>query len=269
MGDNYVEFCNRRQGAACETDRITRGRFLFKIREIAVFRKFSLRDKRALDLWVFAYGSLMWRPGFRYEEATHALLEGARRALCLYSVVHRGVPSAPGLVFGLDKGGRCEGMVYRVAKERALDTQLYLQRRENVTNTYHATMRPVTLLDGSARGVNALCFIVDRRNSQYAGRIPLEAQAWLVRRSAGKSGANIDYVVNTMLHLRELGVHDPDLERLMSMLGHELMKARLLTDNGGRLAFNGRRSVTDFARPIAARQPVIDPPLNAASATAI
>jgi cation transport protein ChaC len=182
-----------------------------------------------LDLWVFAYGSLMWRPGFRYEESTHALLEGAHRALCLYSVVYRGVPKAPGLVFGLDKGGKCEGMAFRVAKQRALNTRLYLQRRENVTNTYHASVQQVKLLDGSARHVGALCFVVDRRNPQYAGRIPLEMQARLVRRSAGKSGANIDYVVNTMLHLRELGVHDAELERLMAMLGHGLMKARRLS----------------------------------------
>ena len=74
-----------------------------------------------MDLWVFAYGSLMWRPNFQYEEAAHALLEGAHRALCIYSVVHRGVPSAPGLVLGLDKGGRCEGHGVpraRAARER-------------------------------------------------------------------------------------------------------------------------------------------------------
>ena len=182
-----------------------------------------------MDLWVFAYGSLMWRPGFRYEEASHALIEGAHRGLCLYSVVHRGVPTAPGLVFGLDKGGKCEGMAFRVAKRHALCTRIYLQRRENVTNTYHATMRPVKLLDGSARNVDALCFMVDRRNPQYAGRVPLEVQAWIVRRSSGASGRNVDYVVNTMLHLRELGVHDADLERLMAMLGHGLMKARCLS----------------------------------------
>ena len=178
-----------------------------------------------MDLWVFAYGSLMWRPGFRYEESFHARLEGAHRALCVYSIVHRGVPAAPGLVFGLDKGGMCEGLVFRVPKRWAGDTRAYLKRRENITNTYHATMRPVKLLDGSHRSINALCFIVDRRNPQYSGRVPLDKQAWLVRRSAGKSGANIDYVVNTMLHLRELGVYDPELERLMAMLGHGMMKA--------------------------------------------
>ncbi len=187
-----------------------------------------------MDLWVFAYGSLMWRPGFVYEEASHALLEGGHRALCIYSVVHRGAKSAPGLVFGLDKGGQCEGMAFRVAKQRVLDTRLYLKRRENITNTYHATMRPVKLLDGSARTVNALCFLVDRRHSQYAGRLPLEVQAWLVRRSVGAAGANIEYVLNTMLHLRELQVHDAQTERLMAILGHSLAKERLLAGHGGR-----------------------------------
>ena len=203
-----------------------------------------------MDLWVFAYGSLMWRPGFRYEEASHALLEGAHRALCLYSVVHRGTPSTPGLVFGLDKGGKCEGMVYRVARQRALDTRLYLRRRENVTNTYHATMWPVRLLDGSGRTVDALCFLVDRRHPQYAGRIPLEMQAWLVRRSSGVSGRNVDYVINTMLHLRELGVHDDELERLMAILGHGLIKAKFGSGQASNRASQARPAA-DLARPVA------------------
>ncbi len=179
-----------------------------------------------MDLWVFAYGSLMWRPGFVFEEASHALLEGGRRALCVYSIFHRGTKSAPGLVFGLDKGGKCEGLAYRVARRRAADTEGYLQRRENITHTYLATKKPVKLLDGSHRTVNALCFIADRTHAQYAGRPPIERQAWLVRRSVGRSGPNIDYVVSTMQHLRELGVHDPELERLMAMLGHGPAKGR-------------------------------------------
>jgi glutathione-specific gamma-glutamylcyclotransferase len=88
-----------------------------------------------MDLWVFAYGSLMWRPNFHYEESSHALLEGAHRALCVYSVVHRGVHTAPGLVLGLDKGGQCEGMAYYVPAHLVHETQAYLHRRENVTNT--------------------------------------------------------------------------------------------------------------------------------------
>ena len=68
----------------------------------------------AHDLWVFGYGSLMWRPGFAYEEAQHARLTGYRRCFCIYSVYHRGTPERPGMVLGLDRGGACEGIAYRV-----------------------------------------------------------------------------------------------------------------------------------------------------------
>lgn len=180
-----------------------------------------------MGLWVFAYGSLMWRPNFHYEEARHALLEGAHRALCIYSIVHRGVPRAPGLVLGLDKGGRCEGMAFRVPPQLVKDTRAYLHRRENVTNTYYALMKPVKLLDGTHRTVAALCFLVNRTHPQYAGDLPIRTQAHLVRRSVGASGANIDYVLNTIEHLRELGVHDGKLERLMARLGHGPARAKL------------------------------------------
>lgn len=179
-----------------------------------------------MDLWVFAYGSLMWRPNFHYEETSHALLEGAHRALCIYSVVHRGIPTAPGLVLGLDKGGRCEGVAFRVPAQLVKDTRAYLHRRENITNTYSALMRPVKLLDGSHRTVNALCFLVNRNHPQYAGNLPVELQAHLVRRSAGVSGANIDYVINTVDHLRALGVHDNRLEPVMTVLGHGPVRAK-------------------------------------------
>ncbi|HZV20450.1 MAG TPA: gamma-glutamylcyclotransferase [Hyphomicrobiales bacterium] len=177
-----------------------------------------------MDLWVFAYGSLMWRPNFPHEEAKPALLEGARRALCIYSMAHRGTPRAPGLVLGLDKGVRCQGIAFRVPKRLTQDTRLYLHRRENVRHTYIAVTEPVKLLDGSHRTVNALCFLADRRHPQYAGDLPIEVQAYLVRRSTGASGRNIDYVINTVEHLRELGVYDERLERLMTALGHGFVK---------------------------------------------
>jgi cation transport protein ChaC len=180
-----------------------------------------------VDLWIFAYGSLMWRPGFRYAEAAHALIEGGHRALCLYSVVYRGTPSAPGLVLGLDRGGHCEGIAFRVPAPLAKDTRTYLQRRENVTHTYTALLRPVKLLDDSHRSVTALCFLANRNHRQYAGDLPIETQAHLVRRSAGASGRNIDYVVSTVEHLRALGVHDYRLEPLMAVLGHGLVKSKM------------------------------------------
>ncbi len=177
-----------------------------------------------MDLWIFAYGSLIWRPNFHYEEAVPALLEGAHRALCLYSVVHRGRPGAPGLVLGLDKGGRCQGVAFRVHASRVKHTRAYLHRRENVTNAYSAPMKPVKLPGGSQ--VEALCYIVNRDHPQYAGALPIERQARLVRRGVGRSGPNIDYVVNTVEHLRALGVHDAPLERLMTALGRSPVRAK-------------------------------------------
>jgi glutathione-specific gamma-glutamylcyclotransferase len=177
-----------------------------------------------MDLWVFAYGSLMWRPNFPYAEKSLAVLEGAHRSLCVYSVVHRGTPSAPGLVLGLDRGGRCEGMAFRVPSQFAQNTRGYLNRRENVTHIYSAVTRAVKLVDGSSRHVSALCFLADRRHPQYAGTLSPERQAFLVRRSTGSSGSNIEYVLNTVEHLRELGVHDARLEQLAIALGHRMQQ---------------------------------------------
>ena len=177
-----------------------------------------------MDLWVFAYGSLIWHPNFQYEEASPALLEGGHRSLCIHSIVYRGTPAAPGLVFGLDKGGRCEGLAFRVPAALAKDTRAYLLRRENVTNVYTVATMEVKLHGSSHYKANALCFLANRSHPQYAGDLPLEKQAFIVRRSAGRTGRNIDYVLNTAQHLRALGVHDLKLERLMAALGHSLVK---------------------------------------------
>ena len=170
-------------------------------------------------LWVFGYGSLMWRPGFPHEEAAHAILAGAHRALCIYSHVHRGTPRLPGLVLGLDAGGRCEGIAYYVPPQHAQTTLGYLRRREQQNNVYRPVFRTVTLRGEERREVHALCYFVRRDHRQYAGRLPLEVQARLVRRSRGKSGRNIDYVMNTVRHLRECGIFDTGLEALATRLG--------------------------------------------------
>lgn len=178
-------------------------------------------DRKDEDgLWVFAYGSLMWRPGFVHTHAVHASLPGCSRSLCVYSYVHRGTKRLPGLVLGLDMGGGCQGIAYHVPMRHRHEVIAYLRRREQVTKVYRAALRPVTLLgDKHPRKVRALCYLVDRVHRQYAGQLPLEVQTQLVRRSRGRSGANIDYVVNTVRHLRECGIFDRKLELLVRRLG--------------------------------------------------
>jgi cation transport protein ChaC len=168
------------------------------------------------DLWVFGYGSLMWRPGFEYLERQGALVHGWRRSLCVYSHVYRGTPERPGLVLGLDRGGACHGVAFRVAaalRERTID---YLRRREQVTAVYLERNVIVYLANGAK--ANAVTYVADRRHGQYAGRLAREKLLSLVIQGVGQSGPNIDYVLNTEAHLRENGIRDPVLEWLAAQL---------------------------------------------------
>jgi cation transport protein ChaC len=180
--------------------------------------KSQLAQRTQAELWVFGYGSLMWRPGFDFSEQAPAALIGAHRSLCIYSFHHRGTPEHPGLVLGLDDGGACRGVAFRVAADKADPTLAYLRDREQVTDVYVEAIRPVSLLDGSGRELEALCYIVDRGHPQYAGRLSTETQAQLVRSAAGLSGTNIDYVLNTVRHLQEAGIHDVELMALAARL---------------------------------------------------
>jgi cation transport protein ChaC len=171
------------------------------------------------ELWVFGYGSLMWRPGFAYEEARHARLVGYRRCFCIYSSHHRGRPERLGLVLGLDRGGACEGIAYRVAASNATSTKRYLREREQVSGVYRETVVPVELIEGTHREVMALAYIVERAHPSYAGRLPIALQARMIRAADGISGGNLDYLISTLRHLGELGIRERDLERLLAVIG--------------------------------------------------
>jgi cation transport protein ChaC len=166
-----------------------------------------------VDLWVFGYGSLMWRPGFPFVDRRHAHLHGYHRSLCVLSHVHRGTPERPGLVLGLDRGGRCHGVAFRVAEREAEATVEYLREREQVTAVYLERRLPIRLDDG--RRVEALAYVVDRRHPQYAGDLPEPEVLRLVRQGQGVSGANPDYVRSTHEHLAAMGVTDPTLDRIV------------------------------------------------------
>lgn len=169
------------------------------------------------DLWVFGYGSLMWRPGFDYVERQLAWLRGYHRALCIYSHVHRGTPERPGLVLGLDRGGSCRGVAFRVEAVRAQAVIAYLRAREQVTSVY--VERPVRVRLDDGREVEALTYVVDRQHVQYAGKLPLEKILEYVRAGMGQSGDNPAYVLNTHRHLAELSLSDPVLAHIVSALG--------------------------------------------------
>lgn len=166
------------------------------------------------DFWVFGYGSLMWRPGFDFEERVIARLVGLHRSLCVYSHVHRGTPERPGLVLGLDRGGACRGIAFRVAGARRAATLAYLREREQATAVYLEVERRVTLARPGNPVVRAVTYIVDRGHPQYAGRLSREQQLHIVRQGHGRSGANPDYVRNTVKAMEEHGFRDADLHWL-------------------------------------------------------
>jgi cation transport protein ChaC len=170
------------------------------------------------DLWVFGYGSLMWRPGFDFLERVPARLIGLHRALCVYSFVHRGTPERPGLVLGLDRGGMCRGIAFRVAAAAREKTVAYLRAREQVTTVYLETLRRIELGEEARRQVRALCFIVDRSHVQYAGRLTLSECAHHVRQGHGSSGPNRDYVLETVQALEALGYRETDLHLIAEAL---------------------------------------------------
>ena len=168
------------------------------------------------ERWVFGYGSLMWRPGFPFAERRAATLHGRRRAFCIYSVHHRGTYQRPGLVLGLAPGGATRGAAYRVDEADWAQTYAYLLEREQPTETYIEARRHVRLEDG--RRVEAVTFLSDVNHPQWAGALSLERQTQLIRGGTGLSGRNVDYLADLVAHLREMGVRDRAMERLLAIV---------------------------------------------------
>jgi cation transport protein ChaC len=164
------------------------------------------------DFWVFGYGSLMWHPGFPHLEVRPALLRGYHRHFCVYSHRYRGTPECPGLVLGLDRGGTCRGLAYRVPAAEGEEVLDYLYEREMVTGVYI----PLWLtLECAPEPVTAATFVVDRSHQQYTGRLSLDQTADMILQGAGQRGPCLDYLENTVRHLEALGMGGGSLKDLL------------------------------------------------------
>ncbi len=165
-------------------------------------------------LWVFAYGSLMWNPGFTYEEAVHGKLRGYHRRFCVRSTHYRGSPEAPGLVLGLDAGGACEGLVYKVPPEAVEETVSYLYEREMIGDVYQPMLLPV--LAAHHGNLRAYTFVVRPDAPDYCN-LPEAECAAIIAAAEGLAGRNLDYLANTVRHLEKLGVPDQQLHDLLAL----------------------------------------------------
>ncbi len=172
-------------------------------------------------MWVFAYGSLIWRPGFAHAGRHRALLRGWHRSFCLWSHRYRGTPDVPGLVLGLDRGGACHGVAFRVPGDHAAEVLRYLDDRElpdGAEVVYHRRLVPARILDTPGLVVPAVTYVVNRASRNYVPRLPAERAASVIAAGVGQMGANRDYLLNTLSHLQELGVRDAGLERIAALL---------------------------------------------------
>jgi cation transport protein ChaC len=167
-----------------------------------------------MALWVFGYGSLLWNPGFEYEEKVVATLSGWHRSFCMSSIHHRGTEEEPGLVLALDAATQstCQGLALRVRAGTEDHAMAELRERELVSSAYLERMLDVDLHDG--RQVNAVTYVIDPHHSQYCGALDLEEQAQIIARAVGGRGPNTEYLYNTASHLTELGIEDADLDWL-------------------------------------------------------
>jgi cation transport protein ChaC len=166
------------------------------------------------ELWIFGYASLIWRQEFDAVEHRSALVRGWHRALRMRSRVNRGTPQQPGLVFALLPGGACRGVVFRLRRESAEADLERLWAREMPTGVYDPRWLPAGTPLGT---VHALAFTLSRRSEAYMGRVADEQMLHILRHASGRYGTTLDYLARTAHALRERGVHDREVLRLMGL----------------------------------------------------
>jgi len=163
------------------------------------------------DVWLFGYGSLIWNPIIHFAERRVARLHGYHRSFCLWSHVNRGSPQKPGLVLGLDSGGSCRGVAFRIAGHHAGDELRLLWRREMVLGAYSPRWASV---DAGSEELQAIAFFVNREHASYAGKLPLETVIKTLVSARGQLGTPAEYLLETVHGLIEHGVRDAYLLEL-------------------------------------------------------
>jgi cation transport protein ChaC len=200
------------------------GHLLMSDEEVAQSLTDTLAGHRKGEpVWVFGYGSLIWNPLMEFAERQPARIHGYHRGFYLWSKVNRGSPEVPGLVLGLDIGGSCQGVAYRLHGDRLMDELRLLWRREMVVGTYSPRWVGAALGD---RVVRAIAFVVNRKKPGYTGRLDDRRIVSIALKACGHYGTCADYLINTATSLEVAGIADPRLSRLAKLVAQRRDSAR-------------------------------------------
>lgn len=169
------------------------------------------------DLWVFAYGSLMWDPGFHFAEVRRASLPDYQRRFTHQTTIGRGSPEHPGLVLSLEPGaGRCDGLAFRIERAILERESRIIWRREMLLGGYRAGILPVSTPQGP---VEALALLSDPADDRGASELPLQEVATVITHACGNRGTNLDYLRQVVEQLERLCVTDDYVRRLACLAG--------------------------------------------------
>lgn len=177
-------------------------------------RQTVLADRWDQDLWVFAYGSLIWDPAVYVEEYRRGVLSGWRRSFCMLLEGGRGSHDRPGLMAALDQDGQCDGVVFRIAAELVDRETKFMWNREMFAGAYRPVFIDVATPQGS---VEALVFVMDQTNRRYSPHLTIEEAARMIAVAEGGLGPNFDYLQSLVSHLDELGIHDDEMKQLHAL----------------------------------------------------
>jgi cation transport protein ChaC len=162
-------------------------------------------------IWLFGYGSLIWNPAFHFTDRLTGTVFGHHRRFCLWTHLGRGCPDRPGLVLGLERGGSCRGVAFHIAPGAVDEELAIVWRREMLSGAYVPRWVDVHTALGTVR---AITFVINRAHERYARFLPDDRVAEVIAAAEGFLGPCADYLINTVDHLAQLGIHDRPLEQL-------------------------------------------------------
>ena len=184
--------------------------------QLVASRRDLVSDKPAKDVWVFAYGSLIWNPILEVKEAKLGRIYGYHRRFCLQTRIGRGTPEHPGLILGLDRGGCCHGQVLRIDRQLAGGELDLLWRREMLNKSYIPKMLKVRCDDGAR--LEAICFVINHDSEAYVADLPVEEKARIIATARGFLGPCVEYLEKSHAGLAELSIRDRYLDRILKLV---------------------------------------------------